>query len=89
MISVSIVDYIGKIDEGVAVILSLLIDDITYEIIYWFTSTNDFRITIEQKFYDHYPTVKDIYEYEYLIDLLYHIDVEVLPPREDIFKEFL
>jgi len=89
MISVSVVDYIGKIDEGVAVILSLLIDDITYEIIYWFTPTNDFRITIEQKFYDHYPTVKDIYEYEYLIDLLYHIDTEILPPREDIFKEFL
>lgn len=88
MVSVSLIDYIGKIENGVAVILSLMIMDKQYEIIYWF-SKNEFRITIEDSFYKDFPKVKNIYEYEYLIDLLYHIDTQVLPPREKIFKEFL
>ena len=80
MISVSLIDYIGKLSseefgDGVAVILSLIIDDETYEIVYWFNKQNQFRINIEQKFYDNYPKIKDIYEYEYLIDLLYHKDI--------------
>jgi len=89
MINVSLIDYIGEIDGGVAVILSLLLNKEPYEIIYWFNPKNDFRITIEEKFYEHFPDVKDIYDYEYLVDLLFHIDTEVLPKREDIFKEFL
>ena len=89
MINVSLIDYIGEIDGGVAVILSLLLNTEPYEIIYQFNQKNDFRITIEEKFYQHFPDVKDIYDYEYLIDLLYHIDNEVLPSREDIFKEFI
>ena len=88
-ISVSLVDYIGLVENGVAVILSLIILDKQYEIIYWFDQQNNFTITIEDSFYQDYPKVKNIYDYEYLIDLLYHIDTEVLPPREDIFNEFL
>lgn len=88
-ISVSLVDYIGVVENGVAVILSLIILDKHYEIIYWFDQQNNFTITIEDSFYQDYPKVKNIYNYEYLIDLLYHIDTEVLPPREDIFNEFL
>jgi hypothetical protein len=88
-ISVSLVDYIGLVENGVAVILSLIILDKQYEIIYWFDQQNNFTITIEDSFYQDYPKVKNIYNYEYLIDLLYHIDTEVLPPREDIFNEFL
>jgi len=89
MLSVSVVDYIGKVENGVAVILSLMIMDKRYEIIYWFTPENDFRITIQDTFYQDFPKVKNIYEYERLIDLLYHIDTQVLPPREEIFKQFL
>jgi hypothetical protein len=94
MISVSLIDYIGilsseELGDGVAVLLSLVIQDNKYEIVYWFNPSNSFRITIEDKFYQDFPKVKNIYEYEYLIDLLYHIDTQVLPKREDIFKEFL
>lgn len=89
MISVCIIDYIGKIEDGVAVLLSLVINEQTYEIVYWFNEKNSFRITIEDKFYQHFPDVKNIYEYKNLIDLLYHIDTQVLPTREEIFKEFL
>jgi len=88
MVSISIIDYIGKIEDGVAVILSLLLNDVRYELIYWFNESGDFRINIENKFYDDYPKIDNIYNYEYLIDLLFHIDTEVLPSREEIFKEF-
>jgi hypothetical protein len=89
MISVSLIDYIGVVENGVGVILSLVLIDKQYEIIYWFDQQNNFTITIEDSFYEDFPKVKNIYEYEYLIDLLFHIDTEVLPPREDIFNEFL
>jgi len=89
MLSVSVVDYIGKVENGVAVILSLMIMDKRYEIIYWFNTENDFRITIQDTFYQDFPKVKNIYEYERLVDLLYHIDTQVLPPREEIFNQFL
>ena len=88
-ISVSLVDYVGRVENGVAVILSLIILDKQYEIIYWFDQQKNFTITIEDAFYQDFPKVTNIYEYEYLIDLLFHIDTIVLPSREDIFKEFL
>lgn len=87
-ISISLVDYIGRIEDGVATILSLILDNETYEIIYWFNPKNEYRIRIEEKFYKKYK-IKDLYSYEYLIDLLYHIDTNILPNRDEIFKEFL
>jgi len=87
-INVSIIDYIGRIDNGIAVILSLQINSENYEMIYWFDKGKDKSLKIEEKFYQHYPEIGDIYDYEYLIDLLYHIDTKVLPDKEEIFKEF-
>ena len=69
-------------------ILSLFLYEKTYEIIYWINPKNEFRINIEDNFYNDFPSIKNIYNYEYLIDLLYHIDTEVLPQRNVIFKEF-
>ena len=88
-ISVSLIDYIGKIENGVGVIISIMINDIPYELVYWFNREGKRSIKIEDKFYRHYPQIRDIYEYEYLIDLLYYIDETLLPPKEEIFKEFL
>lgn len=87
MFSVSIIDWIGVIDDGVAVILSLVINEKSYEMMYWFNNKK-FRITLDENFYINYPKIKNIYEYEYLIDLIYHIDTNVLPSREEIFKTF-
>ncbi len=87
MFSVSIIDWIGVIDDGIAVILSLMINDKSYEMMYWFNNEK-FRITIDENFYNDYPKIKNLYEYEYLIDLIYHVDTNVLPTREEIFKTF-
>jgi hypothetical protein len=88
MITISIIDFIGIVDDGVGVILSLLIDEKSYEIIYWFNKNNDYRLVIEDKFYKNYPHVKNIYDYEYFSDLIKYIDNKVLPKREEIWKEF-
>ena len=87
-ISVSLIDYIGQLEDGVAVILSLELNNQVYEMMYWFDQGSKKRVTIEEKFYHHYPQIRDIMEYEYLIDLLYHIDTKILPDKEEIFKEF-
>lgn len=92
MTSITIIDYIGvlesKYGDGVAVILSLLINDKHYEMIYWFNNKNYFTISLDDNFYLDYPHITNIYDYEYLIDLIYHIDTCVLPAREEIYKEF-
>jgi len=87
-ISVSIIDYVGKMEDGIGVILSLIIYEIQYELIYWFNKNGKRVLKIEDKFYQHYPQIRDIYEYEYFIDLLYHIDEKLLPPKDEIFEEF-
>jgi D-Tyr-tRNAtyr deacylase len=89
MISISLVDFIGKLDDGVAVILSMMIKDKSYEIMYWFNKNNNYRIVIDDEFYKDFPNVKNIYEYPNLKDLILHIDQKVLPKREEIWKEFL
>jgi len=89
IISVSLIDYIGKIKDGVAVIISIMINDISYEMIYWFNKEGKRSVKIEDNFYRNFPHIREIYEYEYLIDLLYYIDEILLPKREDIFNEFL
>ena len=87
-ISVSLIDYIGIMDNGVAVILSMFLEGITYEMVYWFDRDNKRRLKIEDKFYQDYPLLRDIMEYKYLIDLYYHIDTNILPKREIIYNEF-
>ena len=85
--SISLVDYIGKIENGVAVILSLMIDDKPYEIIYWFNREKKYTFTIEPSFYEDYP-IGDIEKNQYFPELLNYIDTEILPDTEEIFKTF-
>ena len=88
MISVSIVDFIGRMDDGVCVILSIMINEKAYESLYWFNKNNNYRFIIDDNFYADYPHIKNIYEYEPLTELLVYIDHNILPKREEIWKEF-
>ena len=58
MISISLIDYIGIMPseegDGVAVLLSLVIKENTYELVYWFNPDNKFRIVMEDKFYQNF-----------------------------------
>jgi hypothetical protein len=85
-ISFSIVDWI-PIENGISVVLSLNFRDEIYEVIYWFDKKGDYRLVIQEDFLIKYK-IKDIYKYKYLPDIIAHIDKIVLPPREEIWKEF-
>lgn len=89
MISISLVDFIGKINDGVGVILSLEINEVFYEMMYWFNPENKHTLVVEKKFYEDFPNIKDIMLFEPTLKLLEYINLKVLPPREEIFKKYL
>lgn len=85
-LSFSVIDYIGKIEGGVAILLSMKVDDNLYELAYWFNKEGGCVLTADKYFLNKYNLVemKDFKGYEQLI---YLID-KGLPTREEIFKEF-
>jgi len=85
--SISLVDYVGVENNGIVVELSFLLNEILYQIFYWFDKNNNFKLVIEEKFYTDYNT-ESIYDMPHFNDLIGYIDYVVLPPRNDIFKQF-
>jgi hypothetical protein len=85
-VSISIVDYIGKVKDGVAILLSMNIDDKIYQMIFWFNRNCKYVLTVDEALLV-LLNIKTIYEYEYIEDLLMKI-FTVLPPVNDIFEKF-
>lgn len=85
---ISVIDYIGEINGGVAVLLSMKIKDKIYQIAYWFDKDNNYLISTDDIFLQDYG-LKDIYEYKNYKKLAYYIHNFVLDNKEEIFKEFL
>ena len=85
---ISIIDYIGEIDNGVAVLLSMKVNDKIYEIGYWFDKDNHYRMSTDSNFLKDY-NVNSIYDYKNYKTLAYYIHTFVLTNKEEIFKEFL
>jgi hypothetical protein len=86
MLSVSVVDYIGKIKDGLAILMSLNVDDKIYELIFWFNRTLNYTLTVDEKLLTDLG-LDSIYDYPHtdkLIDLIF----KSLPPVKDLFKEF-
>jgi len=85
---ISVIDYIGEINNGVAVLLSMKIEDKIYELAYWFDQNDEYMISCDNKFLNDFK-VKDIYEYKNYKKLAYYIHNFVLDNKDEIFKEFL
>ena len=86
-ISVSIIDYMGKIEDGVSLLLNIVAGNEAYELGYWFNRSGEVIITPEIKLLNKLK-VSNIYEYEYINELLYFIH-NSLPNTEQILNEFL
>lgn len=86
MVSISVVDYIGKIKNGVGILLSLNIDDTVYQLIFWFNKECKYVMSVDNKLLE-ILEVKTIYEYTHLEDLLEKIFL-ALPPVKDLFEQF-
>ena len=85
---ISIIDYIGKINDGVAVLLSMRVTDKIYEFGYWFDREDKYLLSCDDKFLSDY-NLNSIYEYKNYKKLAYYIHKFVLTNKEDIFNEFL
>lgn len=86
MLSVSVIDYIGKIKEGLAILLSLNVDDKIYEIIFWFDKNSNYTLTVDEKLLKDL-NLESIYDYPHT-DKLIEIIFKNLPPVKDLFKKF-
>lgn len=87
MASISIVDYIGKLEGGIGVILSVNVNEHIFQMIYWFNKEGDRRLVADEDFLS-LNNIKNMEEYQDLKNLIMYIDYKVLPPREEIYKEF-
>jgi hypothetical protein len=85
---ISVIDYIGEINNGVAVLLSMKVKETIYEIGYWFDKENNYIISADDNFLKDY-NIASIYEYKNYKTLAYYIHTFVLDNKEEIFKEFI
>ena len=85
---ISIIDYIGEIKDGVAVLLSMKVKDKIYQLFYWFNKDDNYIMSVDENFLNDY-NIKSIYEYKNYKKLAYYIHTFVLDNKEEIFKEFL
>ncbi len=85
--SITVTDYIGVMENGVGVILSMIFSGYTFELIYWFNKENEYKLTASQNLLE-ILNVENIYQYNNLDKLLKYINLFVLPPRKEIFEQF-
>ena len=45
--NISLIDYIGEVNGGIAILLSWILDDEYFEFIFWFNTNNDYKIFVE------------------------------------------
>ena len=86
-INVSIMDYIGQIENGVGLLLCIVAGDTTYELGYWFNKEGHVRLVPEPKLLEKFG-VEDIYQYEYINEFIYFIH-NSLPDTNKILDEFI
>lgn len=85
---ISIIDYIGEINNGVAILLSMKIMDNIYEIGYWLDKNDNYIMSADDNFLKDFK-ITNIYEYKNYKTLAYYIYTFVLDNKDDIFNEFL
>lgn len=86
-ISVSVLDYLGKVEDGVGILLVIVAGETSYELGYWFNKDGHVRLVPEPKLLEKLK-VTDIYQYKYINELIYFIH-NSLPDTNKILEEFL
>lgn len=86
MTSISVIDYLGKVKDGVGVIISINIDEKIYQSVFWFNKECKYVLSVDDDLLK-FLEVDSIYEYENLGDLLEKIFI-ALPPVKDLFEKF-
>lgn len=84
---ISIVDWAGIYMSGVTVNLSFTIFEESYNLMYWFNKEGKYYLDFDDKFKYKF-NIKDITKMKSFKDLKNYIDFKVLPPKDEIWKEF-
>ncbi len=84
---ISIINYIGKVDNGIAIDLSLKVKSELYNMIFWFDKNDNYKMSIEEKFLKKY-NINNIYEYKNYKRLAYYIHTFILTDKEKLFIDF-
>ena len=85
---ISVIDYIGEINNGIAVLLSMKVDDNIYELAYWFNKNDEYILSAGDNFLEDYK-INAMSEYKNYKKLAYYIHTFVLDNKEEIFNEFI
>jgi len=86
-IKTSILDYLGKINNGVSILITFTIYNFSFQGIYWIHPNDYHTLECEHNFLKLFG-VEYTDDLPFLDDLIKDID-SILPNKNDIFKEFL
>lgn len=85
---ISINDFLGKIENGVAVDLSIKINEKIYHLMYWFDKNDNYKMSADKNFLDDFK-INSIYEYKNYKKLAYYIHNFIITDKEELFEKFL
>jgi predicted heme/steroid binding protein len=86
-ISTSVIEYLGKQNNGVSIAVALTIYDYSFESVYWIHPDGWHTLECDTNFLKLFG-VQETEDLPFLHDLVEEIE-SVLPEKEEIFKEFL
>jgi hypothetical protein len=86
-ISISITDIIGKIENGLALLLSLVIKEKQYDLIYWIDKNNNYRLEADINFLTDFK-LTNIYDYKNLDSLVVFIEKNI-PNKSQLLDEYI
>lgn len=87
MISVSLIEVIGVIEDGITLLLSLNIDENIYQFIYWINRDMEYKIAFDDNFLKDF-NIKSVDEITSLDDLALYINVNIIGSIDDLFEKF-
>lgn len=84
--NISLIDYIGEVNDGIAILLSWILDDEYFEFIFWFNPKNDYKIFAESNLTSKLG-IDNMHDWEQIENFIIFIN-SIIPPKSEIFKEF-
>ena len=85
-VSLSIVDIMGNLDNGLGILYSLRIKDTVYEMVYWFDNDGGYRLVTGSDFLTDF-NLNSVYEYKKLPQLIKYLDDQI-PNKEMLMKQY-